>query len=174
MSPIKLVLCTILLIAGPGLHATESPQDREQTLQSLLAKAGSAQARGDFAAAAESYRKAVEIDPEIPELWANLGLMDHEAGKHAEAIQSFKKAIKIQPSLYVPQLFLGIEYLTLQDPNAALPFLKSAANLNSMDPQAAKYLGRAYSMLDKGDQAVAAYLAAIRLAPNDGNSWLAL
>ena len=168
------MLCSILLLTGATLHAAGSAEDREQTLQALVAQAGSAQARGDFAAAAESYRKAVEIDPSIPELWANLGLMDHESDKHAEAIQSFKKAIAIKPSLFVPQLFLGIEYLAAQDPHTALPFLKTASKLNPKDLQTALSLGRAYSMLELGSQAADAYWRAAHLAPNNGSAWLAL
>ena len=174
MRPVKLVLGSILLLAGATLHAAGSAEDREQTLQALLAQAGSAQARGDFATAAESYRKAVEIDPSIPELWANLGLMDHESDKHAEAIQSFKKAIAIKPSLFVPQLFLGIEYLSAHDPHSALPYLKTASKLNPNDLQAVLSLGRAYSMLELGSQAADAYWRAAHLAPNNGSAWLAL
>jgi tetratricopeptide (TPR) repeat protein len=174
MTRTQLIFCSILLLAGASLHAAGSAEDREQTLQALLAQAGSAQARGDFSTAAESYRKAVEIDPSIPELWANLGLMEHESDKHAEAIQSFKKAIAINPSLFVPQLFLGIEYLAAQDPHAALPFLKTASKLNPKDLQSALSLGRAYSMLELGSQAADAYWRAAHLAPNNGSAWLAL
>jgi tetratricopeptide (TPR) repeat protein len=174
MTSTQLILCAVLLLAVPSVQAAGSAEDQERTLQNLLAEAGSAQARGDFAAAAESYRKAVEFDPAIPELWANLGLMDHETGKHAEAMQSFKKAIALKPSLFVPQLFLGIEYLAALDPKSALPYLKTAAKLNPKDPQAALSLGRAYAMLELGSQAAEAYWRAAHLAPNDGSAWLAL
>ena len=50
------------------------PQEPAQ-FESLLASAQQAQAGSDFASAAEFYRKAVGIHPEIPELKANLGLM---------------------------------------------------------------------------------------------------
>lgn len=174
MTPIKLILCMILLIAGSGLHAAESAEDHEQALQSLLARAGSAQAGGDFAGAAEAYRKAVEIDPSIPELWANLGLMDRETGKHDEAIKSFKRAIQLKPSLFVPQLFLGIEYLAAEEPKSAIPFLKNATKLNPKDLQAVLSLGRAYSMLGRGNEAAELYWMATTLSPKDGNTWLAL
>lgn len=170
----NLILCATLLLAATWLHAAGSTADRDEKLQSTVAAASSAQASGDFARAAAAYREAVVIDSSIPELWANMGLMERQAGEHDDAIQSFKQAIKMKPTLFMPQLFLGIEFLRIRDPKAALPHLKIAARLNPNDMQAAFSLGRAYSMLDLGDQAVTAYLAAIRLAPNDGNSWLAL
>jgi tetratricopeptide (TPR) repeat protein len=174
MTRTKLILSAILLLTGLVLNAAGSAEDREQAFQSLLAEAGSAQARGDFAAAAEAYRKSVAINPSIPELWANLGLMYHQTGKHTEAIQSFRRAIQLKPSLFVPQLFLGIEYLAAEDSNAAIPFLENAAKLNPNDLQAAMSLGQAYSVLGRGSEAARFYWTATKLSPNDGNAWLAL
>jgi tetratricopeptide (TPR) repeat protein len=149
-------------------------QDHEQALQSLVADAAAAQSRGDFSAAAESYRKATELEPSVPELWTNLGLMYHEAHRSADAIQSFKQAIHLNATLYVPQLFLGIEYLQTQKPDAALQYLETATRLNPKDPRAELSLGKAYAMLNRSDRAIDAFWKAIRLAPNDGSAWLAL
>lgn len=168
----KLVLCIVLSLIGAALNAVGFAEDSEQTLEALLAQAGSAQARGDFVAASEFYRKSVEINPSIPELWANLGLMYHETGKHTEAIQSFKRAIQLNQTLFVPQLFLGIEYMAEKDPKTALPFLKRAAKLNPRDVQAATSLGHAYSMIEDGAEAAESYRAATQLAPANGNVWL--
>src|SRR5208282_5953193 len=121
-----LALCMTLPPATSVVSGSAAAQDHEQTVQSLLDDAHVAQSRGDFAQAAEAYRKAVALEPSIPELWANLGLMDHEAGMSAEAIQSFKRAIQLKPSLFAAQLFLGIEYLKSKNPEAAIPFLENA------------------------------------------------
>jgi tetratricopeptide (TPR) repeat protein len=145
-----------------------------QSLQLLLAEAHDAQSRRDFSAAAESYRKATALDPLIPELWANLGLMYHEAGKPMDAIQSFQTAIRLNAALFVPQLFLGIEYLDSGKPKAALPHLECAAKLNPKDVQAELSLGRAYKMMDRGDLAAESYLNATKLAPTNGDAWLSL
>ena len=143
-------------------------------LQTLVADASAAQSRGDLHAAADAYRKATELEPNIPELWANLGLMDHQIGESSEAIESFKHAIHLKPTLFVPQLFLGIEYLSAKNPAAALPYLESAEKLNPGDLQAALSLGSTYSMLDRGSQAVDSYLKATQIAPSNGNAWLGL
>jgi len=149
-------------------------QDREQVLESLAAEASSAQARGDFLSAADAYRKAAQLAPSIPELWANLGLMDHEIGRSSEAIESFKKAARLNPDLFAPQLFLGIEYLEAQKPDVALPFLVNAARLNPKDPQAEIYLGRAYALTNHIGLATDAFLRGINRAPNNGDAWLGL
>jgi tetratricopeptide (TPR) repeat protein len=149
-------------------------QDPDQTVRSLLAEARVAESRGDFAQAAGAYRKAVALEPSVPELWANLGLMDHESGMSAEAIQSFKQAIRLNPSLFTPQLFLGIEYLKSKNPEAAIPFLENAEKLQPNDLQAALNLGKAYTLSNQADRAADAYSIATRLTPNDGNTWLNL
>jgi tetratricopeptide (TPR) repeat protein len=174
MQRIFFALCLAAAFANSNVSVAAAAEEPAQTLQSLLAEARDAQSRRDFNAAAEAYRKAVELEPSIPELWANLGLMYHEAGKPAEAIRSFKEAIRLKPSLFVPQLFLGIEFLGAKNPEAAIPYLEKAEKLNPNDLQAVISLGKAYSLLNRADHAADAYYRATQLAPNDGNAWLSL
>jgi tetratricopeptide (TPR) repeat protein len=169
-----LSFCSAITFTTSILNVIAFAEESDQTIQSLLADARVAQSRGDFTQAADAYRKVVALEPSIPELWANLGLMDHEAGMSAEAIQSFKRAIQLNSSLFAPQLFLGIEYLKSKNPEAAIPFLEKAERLNPNDLQAALNLGKAYTMSNHADRAVDAYSIATRLAPNDGNTWLNL
>ena len=174
MRRIILVLCLTTTFATPVFNAIVFAEEPEQSIQALLADAHAAQARGDFSQAAEAYRKAVALQPDLPELRANLGLMYYESGQHAEAILSFQDALRLNPSLFVPQLFLGLEFLQANKVQTALPYIENAVRLNPSDPQAALSLGRAYQMLNQPDRAAGSYLRAIRIAPNDGNAWLQL
>jgi len=149
-------------------------QDHDQNVQSVLAEAREAQARGDFSQAANAYQKAVALEPSVPELWANLGLMEHEAGKTSEAMTSFQRAARLKPSLFVPQLFLGLEYLQSKKAEAALPYLENAVRLNPKDLQAVRSLGRTHALLGHNESATELYLKAVELAPNRGDSWLDL
>ena len=90
-------------------NRTSSCQQQSPELESLLAAAQQAQAANNYAAAAESYKQAVKFRPDMPELWANLGLMQHQTGDYTAAIGSFEKANRLKASLYVPNLFLGID-----------------------------------------------------------------
>jgi tetratricopeptide (TPR) repeat protein len=148
--------------------------DNHERLRSFLAAAQQAAARKDFSAAADSYREATELEPNIPELWANLGLMYHQTGNYTEAIESFKKAERLNGDLFVPQLFLGIEYLELKNPSAALPYLEKAVRLNPNDLQAELSLGKAFESENRADRAADAYLRATEINPNNGNAWLEL
>lgn len=174
MQRIVSALCLTIsfaIFAARGIAGAEEPA---QTLQSLVAEANAAQSRGDFASAAAFYRQATEIDPSIAELWANRGLMDHEIGNSSDAIECFKTAIRLKPSLFVPQLFLGIEYLAAKNPAAALPFLERAEQIKPDDVQVALSLGGANEMLEHADRAAEIYQRATELAPRNGNAWLSL
>ena len=118
--------------------------------------------------------RAIELEPSVAELWANLGLVYHELGKSSEAIESLTKAARLNPSLFVPQLFLGIEYLAAKNPTAALSYLETAERLRPGDLQAALSLGSTYQMLNRPDPAAGAFLRATEIAPKNGNAWLNL
>jgi len=174
MQRVVVAFCLTIAFTFGFMNVIVFAETSAETLQSLVANARDAQARGDFRSAAEAYRKATELDSSIPELWANLGLMYHQLGKHTEAIVSFRQAIKLNSSLFVPQLFLGIDYLEIQKPDAALPFLETATRLNPKDPYAELNLGKAFAMLNRDERAIEAFWKTIRLVPNDGGAWLGL
>jgi tetratricopeptide (TPR) repeat protein len=140
-------------------------------LETVLAEAQQAQASGDYRRAAEGYRKAVEMSPETPELWANLGLMQQETGDTSAAIRSFEEATHRNPSLYVPILFLGIDYAHSGQPMKAIPFLTRAEKLNKTDPQAPLALGRAYVSAGRFTAAAQELERAIALDPKLGPAW---
>ena len=128
---LKRVGLIFLMAAVSAVSVRAIQPDNNERLQSYLAAAQQAAARKDFAAASESYKKAVEMSPQTAELWTNLGLMYHETGEFAEAVRSFSEAAHLKPSLYVPQLFLGIDNLELKRAETAIPFLQKAEKLQS-------------------------------------------
>ena len=128
--------------------------------------------RNDFKAAAESYKQAVKIHPESAEMWANLGLMEHEGGDYTEAIRSFQQAIRLKPGLYVPNLFLGIDELHAGNTNTAIQFLVKAERMNKTDPEAPLALGRAYSAAGNFPAAAREFSHATELDPKQSDAWL--
>jgi tetratricopeptide (TPR) repeat protein len=159
-----------LLLAGRSF----GQQDQPSSLESLLAAAQQAQAANNYAAAAANYKEAVKLRPNLPELRANLGLMQHESGEYAEAIESFQETLRQKPSLYVPNLFLGIDYVRAGRAKEAFPLLLKAERMNAADPLPALTLGRAYSSLGEYAQAIGELRRAIRLDPQQGSAWFDL
>jgi tetratricopeptide (TPR) repeat protein len=139
--------------------------------ESLLASAQQAQARGDFEAAAEFYRKAVGVRPEIAELQANLGLMYYQTGKDQKAIGAFQRAIRLKPRLFVPNLFLGLEYVKFKRFTEAISYLKKAALTKSADVQVQLALGEAYAGSGKTRLASASFSRATQLDPKSADAW---
>src|ERR1700756_44523 len=174
MSWVKSVGCVTFIAAFSSMAIWAAQADKTQNLESILTAASEAQAKGDFSTAAEYYRQAVKVSPNTAELWANLGLMDDLAGNASEAIKSFSEAAHLNGSIYVPQLFLGIENLKLNRAETAIPYLQRAEQINPKDPQAPLALGRAFALSGKGDRSSDAYWRVIALVPADGNAWLGL
>ncbi len=160
----------LLLLARPVSGQQGQPTDFE----TLLAAAQQAQAANDYAAAASDYRKALKLRSDVPELWANLGLMEHESGDYAAAITSFEQANRLKSSLYVPQLFLGIDYLRTGKAKQAIPYLLVAKKMNDTDPLPSLTLGRAYSSLGKLSAAIPELRRATEIDPKQGSAWFAL
>ena len=166
----KLLLLVLLVKPAPGF-GQQQPASR---FESLVAAAQQAQDANDFAAALDDYKQAVRIQPDMPELWANLGLMEQQAGDITGALQSFSRANRLNPSLYVPNLFLGHDYVRTGKAQQAISFLTKAEKINKTDPQAPLALGRAYYAVGKFAAAAQEFERAIALDPKLGAAWFAL
>lgn len=63
-------------------------------------------------AAIDAYSRALEHDPDLPELHLNLGRLLHEKGEVAEAERHYRRAVELQPDEPVAVFDLGV---ALQD-----------------------------------------------------------
>lgn len=165
-----LLLFVLLAILEPGF----GQQDRTSEFASLLAVAQQAQARSDYVAAEAAYKEAVQLRSEMPELWANLGLMQDATGNYSDAIESFRRATLLKPALYVPNLFLGIDYTYINRAREAIPFLARAEAINPRDPQAPLSLGRAYLSVSNFAAARSAFRRAVALDGKKSSAWFAV
>ena len=91
-----------------------------------------------------------------------------------EAAASFLQANRLNKSLYVPNLFLGIDYAHTGKVQSAITFLVKAEELNGADPQAPLVLGRVYISTGRFSAAVQQLDRATNLAPKLGAAWFAL
>jgi len=73
--------------------------------------------------------------------------------------------------LFVPNLFLGLDYVKLKRFNEAIPYLKRAALSKPTDIQAQAGLGQAYRGSGKTRLASAAYLRAVQIDPKNADGW---
>jgi tetratricopeptide (TPR) repeat protein len=146
----------------------------QSDFESHLEDAVKAQSAGDIPAAIAAYQSAVAIRQDVPEVWANLGLMQHQVGDAAGALASFKTANKLQPKLFVPVLFVGLENLQLGNRTEAVRFLSMARQLHPNDPEIYMGLGRAYFGLKQFENAAVAYRRVTELNEKSGEAWYRL
>ncbi len=66
-------------------------------LLALGGQGNTAYALGDFDAAEQAYRKALEIDPARAELWNNLAYALAEQGRHEAALDAIRRALELDP-----------------------------------------------------------------------------
>jgi tetratricopeptide (TPR) repeat protein len=168
---VKICLTPLLLFLLAIPARGFGQQEQTDEFASLLAVAQQAQAGKDYAAAADAYQKAVKLRSHIPELWANLGLMQNATGSYPDAIESFRRATLLKPALYVPNLFLGIDYTHIHRGQEAIPFLVRAETINHRDPQAPLSLGRAYLSVDNFAAARSAFRRAVALDGKNSSAW---
>ncbi|HKH48846.1 MAG TPA: tetratricopeptide repeat protein [Thermoanaerobaculia bacterium] len=62
--------------------------------------------------AIDAYRRALDLEPDLPEIWLNLGRLLHERGELAEAERCYRQAVEIDPDEPVSFFDLGV---ALQD-----------------------------------------------------------
>jgi tetratricopeptide (TPR) repeat protein len=162
-------LCTL------AVYLAAAPQvDQAARLEAVLEQAHQAQSRSEYGAAADAYAKAVAIRPDLAELWSNLGLMQYQSHQYTEAERALRRAVGMNKSLFVPNLFLGLDLLELKRPRDAVQYLLAAETLNRQDTQALLALGRAFHVLLDPARSRDWYQKATDLAPRNADAWYGL
>ena len=81
----------------------------------------------------ESYKQAIEINPDYADAHYNLGYTYDELGKYKDAIESYKQAIRIDPDYADAHYNLACSYSLLGDVNKALESLGRSIDLGFDD-----------------------------------------
>ena len=149
-------------------------QEADSSFAALVTTAQEAQAAHNYAAAADAYKQALRLRPNMAELWANLGLMEQEAGDMSQSISAFEHASRLNPSLYVPNLFLGLDYAHAGKTKEAIVYLLKAEKENNTDPEPRMALGKAYTTLGDYSHAADVYTETIHINPRQSSAWFAL
>lgn len=85
--------------------------------------------RGEYQRAAEQYRKALEVSPDLLTARNRLGVTLNKLGQHAEATEEFRKAISLHPELAYLHNNLGFSLYLQNDLEAAEAVLARAVEL---------------------------------------------
>ncbi|MCP4351117.1 MAG: tetratricopeptide repeat protein [Desulfobacterales bacterium] len=124
--------------------------------------------KGEFDAAIDEYKKAIELNPNYAIAYDNLGLALKDKGDLDAAIVEHKKAIELNPEDAITHNNLGNAFYDKGDLDTAIVEHKKAIELNPEDAITHNNLGNAF--YDKGDldAAIVEYKKAIELNPEAG------
>jgi tetratricopeptide (TPR) repeat protein len=82
--------------------------------------------RGDWKAAAESFRKGIEVAPTEPSLHHKLGTALALQGDGRGAVEEFERTIALDPSFSKAQYSLGVILASTDQPSAAIQHFQAA------------------------------------------------
>ncbi len=101
MGPSKAVhlvctVCLLILIGGGGLSLPARSQTAD-TFASLVSSADAARQQGDIPTAIALYRKAVEQNPNWPDGWWFLGILQYDANQYVPARDALNRYLQLTP-----------------------------------------------------------------------------
>ena len=131
--------------------------------------------------ALESYRQALEANPEHPRHWLSAGNLLQELGQKENALKYFEKAVSIDSTSAEVFSNMANIYSESGEHDHAIQLLEKSIALKPTYAEVYSNLGNAYYRKGDFGQSVTHYLEAVRLKPmnagihyNLGNAYLAL
>jgi len=142
LSFLSLGILFLTLYAGAPQSAS-SQSSEDQIAQSFRA-GQQALKQGDFARAAEDFKKVLALDPNLVEAEVNLGLAYQSLLDYDSAARHLAKALREKPDLLGPTVIAGMDYLKLGSPEKAIPYLQHALKLDPSNSDARQALASSY------------------------------
>ncbi|MDQ3179690.1 MAG: tetratricopeptide repeat protein, partial [Acidobacteriota bacterium] len=131
--------------------------------------------------AIKNYEKALQIDKDLTEIYAPLGILYYKQGEIAKAEGYLTKALETSPNDVETQYFLGL--IRYQQNNykesekafkQAIKVYESSNDFDKLSENIAEahfYLGEIYGKLDQPDDALVEYQKARKLNPKYVRAW---
>jgi protein O-GlcNAc transferase len=121
-----------------------------------------------------AFRRAIDLDPSLPQNYYNLALVELSEHRYAQAVAPLETYLRLNPQDGQAHLFLGRAYHNLNRTLPAIEQFKKALSLDSDLPLAHYHLGYAYQSLGDLKAALEEYRKEIRINPAFYDSyWLA-
>ena len=155
-----------------GLESAAGDGSTPELVAELHAKLGNAWLiSGHLDPAAESYKAALRLAPELSACWCNLATINLRTGKAQDAVTLYLQALKLNPAHWPSRTNLAEALLATRQPLVARALLMELAEERPQDAQVRQRLGRACYELNEPDAALAHFRQAVALDPNDAESF---
>ena len=145
---------------------------REENLHNSLGVCYGVQ--GDQHKAIEAFENALEINPDNVMALHNTGYSKSILDDTEGALACFRKAHELDDNLFEVAFHAGKLLLGADRLEEGQPFLERAVDINPEAGVGHYFLGECYRKMERADQAIQAYRAAVKRNPNDGAALSAL
>ena len=122
------------------------------------------------------FSKASMMDPHFGPAWIGFAHTFAAEGEHDQAISAYSTAARLFQGTHLPQLFLGMQNLQLNNMTLAHEYLNAAHTLCSTDPLLLNELGVVFYHLDHLSEAINIFNSALSIAADidsDPRAWIA-
>jgi tetratricopeptide (TPR) repeat protein len=147
------------------VNALKSSGDREVAIAKFYAEASEYLSAGNAKAAAESYRKALRLNPRDAKLRYNLSLALDRMGDFDSERKELERTVQLDPSLAVAQDQLGLLALRKGELATAERLFKQALVIDPTFSEAQSNLGVLYSQQGRNKEAAELFQRAIENDP---------
>lgn len=127
---------------------------------------------GDVDSAVNSYREAIELDPEYCDAMDNLALLLKQKGNYEEAVTLYQQSIAIYPDGYVAHLGLANAYSQMEQYDKAITEYETMLKLFPDDPEGYYGLGIVYFNIGDYQNSLAQFTRAEEIYKALGSSYL--
>lgn len=110
------------------------------------------------------FSKSSVMDPHFGPAWVGFAHTFAEEGEHDQAISAYSTAARLFQGTHLPQLFLGMQNLQLNNITLAREYLDTAYGLCSTDPLLLNEMGAVYYHEDHLADAITMFRRAIALS----------
>lgn len=128
-----------------------------------------------IAEARRFFSKASTMDQHFGAAWIGFAHTFAAEGEHDQAISAYSTAARLFQGTHLPQLFLGMQNLQLNNMTLAHEYLNAAHALCSTDPLLLNELGVVFYHLDHLSEAISIFNSALTIAADidsDPRAWI--
>lgn len=172
--PALLLLVIFLLAIWSITPPSARPQASEEQIEQSFRAGQDAMRRGEYARAAEQFKKVIALDPNLPEAKINLGLAYQSLYEYDLAVRHLTEGLRKRPSLVGPSVIVAMDYLKLGAPDKAIPFLQRALKLDPSNRDAHEAMTLYYLSRDDFQGAAEEFRQLAVLNPDKAEAWFKL
>ena len=168
------------ITAAPAINATSvfqgGAQDNPQLQNALqyFQQGENYMREKRYADAIGSFRMAVQIWPNYPAAFFNLGMCHAYSGEYPLAISAYKQVLSLEPGNWTAYINMASIYSALKEYSNEIDALQSAIRIKPDEYLPHYRLGLAYRIIQRYTEAITSFKQAAQLNPKDVDTQIVL